>query len=85
MNGFTLDDAKRILRTCAGEDDTVDLEGDILHVSFTDLGYDSLALLETAAIVEREYGVALPEDGLQELDTPGKLIDFVNKDLTARV
>ncbi|MEU2287254.1 acyl carrier protein [Streptomyces sp. NPDC013178] len=61
------------------------LEGDILDVPFVDLGYDSLAVLETAAVIERECGVTLPEEGLHELDTPGKVIHFVNAQLASAV
>ncbi|WP_329580332.1 phosphopantetheine-binding protein [Kitasatospora sp. NBC_01250] len=82
MKEFTLEDVRRIMRSCAGEDDTLNLAGDILDVRFTELGYDSLALLEAAAVIERECGVELPDEGLHELDTPGKLIDFVGESLT---
>ena len=60
MNAFTLDDLRRILRACAGEAESIDLDGDIVDIPFDELGYDSLALLELASRVEREYGAAIP-------------------------
>lgn len=73
LGGFT-----DILRRAAGEEEDVDLEGDIVDVAFTDLGYDSLALLEVAAIVEREFGIALADEVVQEAKTPAMFIGLVN-------
>lgn len=73
LGGFT-----DILRRAAGEEEDVDLEGDIVDVAFTDLGYDSLALLEVAAIVEREFGIALADEAVQEAKTPAMFIGLVN-------
>jgi act minimal PKS acyl carrier protein len=85
MARFTLDDLKQALRTAAGEDESVDLDGDILDSDFGDLGYDSLAVLETASLVERNFDVQLPDHDVGMLHTPGKLIDFVNSILQERV
>ena len=41
MTVFTLDDLRRILRACAGEEDSVDLDADIHDATFGELGYDS--------------------------------------------
>ncbi|MFE1596546.1 acyl carrier protein [Nocardia sp. NPDC058705] len=78
MTDFTLDDLKRVMRECAGEDESVDLNGDILDAPFEDLGYDSLALLETATRIERERGLSVPEEMLIEAKTPRMLLDIVN-------
>ncbi|MFD6282084.1 acyl carrier protein [Streptomyces sp. NPDC060209] len=77
MNGFTLDDLKRVMRECAGEDESIDLDGDILDAPFEDLGYDSLALLETATRIERELGVRMPEEVLSGAKTPRLLLEAV--------
>jgi minimal PKS acyl carrier protein len=79
---FTLDDLRRILRECAGADENVDLDGDILDVDFDDLGYESLALLETGSRIERDYGIRLDESALTEAGTPRALVDLVNEHLT---
>jgi len=73
----TIDDLRRILAACAGADDDVDLNGDILDSPFEELGYDSLALLETAAVISREFGVSIPDDELTELATPRAMLDRV--------
>lgn len=82
MARFTLDDLKQALREAAGEDESVDLDGDILDTEFGELGYDSLAILETASHIERGFGVQLPEDEVGKLQTPGEFIDFVNSVLS---
>ncbi len=77
---FTIDDLRRILLAGAGADEHVDLGADIEHLRFADLGYDSLALLETSGRIEREFDVKLTED-LTESDTPHALVALVNKEL----
>ena len=79
---FTLDDLRRILVAGAGTDESVDLDGDILDVTFQNLSYDSLALLETAGRIEREYGVSFDE-GLTDGATPRSLLAVVNAQLNA--
>ncbi|GGV77844.1 actinorhodin polyketide synthase [Streptomyces gelaticus] len=80
---FTLDDLKLILRTGAGTDEGVDLDGDILDTDFEALGYESLAMLETGSRIEREYDITLDEEALAEARTPRTLIAFVNEHLAA--
>ncbi|MFI6008624.1 acyl carrier protein [Streptomyces sp. NPDC051243] len=75
---FTLDDLKRILREGAGADEGVDLDGDILDTGFEELGYESLALLETGGRIEREFGITLDDDVLTDAHTPRALIAAVN-------
>ncbi|MEU8027629.1 acyl carrier protein [Streptomyces sp. NPDC049099] len=82
---FTLEDLKRILREGAGTDEGVDLDGDILDVDFEDLGYESLALLETGGRIEREYEISLDEDALSEARTPRALLEAVNAQLSVMV
>ncbi|MBD0694989.1 acyl carrier protein [Streptomyces sp. CBMA123] len=74
MAELDIDDIRRILVACAGAQDGIDLSGDILDTSFSDLGYDSLALMESAARIEREYGIELPEDRIGDVGTPRDLI-----------
>ena len=77
MHEFTIEDLKRIVREGAGEDAAA-LDGDVLDRSFQDLGYDSLAVLETVSRVSREVGVALPDELVTEADTPGRMVQLVN-------
>ncbi|EHM27507.1 MULTISPECIES: acyl carrier protein [Streptomyces] len=78
---FTIDDLKSILREGAGADEGVDLDGDILDAEFDALGYESLAMLETAGRIEREYGISLDEEIFADARTPRALIALVNGQL----
>jgi minimal PKS acyl carrier protein len=74
---MTIDDLRKILIACAGESDGV-LDGDIRDVDFDDLGYDSLALMETAARIKSDFGITIPDEQIPQLRTPGELLDLVN-------
>lgn len=79
---MTVDDLKRILHEAAGSDDSMNLDGDILDVEFADLGYDSVALLETSSRVELQYDVMLPDDAVTAVPTPRRFLKMVNDGLT---
>jgi act minimal PKS acyl carrier protein len=74
----TIEDLKRILRESAGADENVDLDDEILDIDFDALGYDSLALLETAARITREYGVTLDDEAVTSARTPRRFLGVVN-------
>lgn len=80
---FTLDDLRRILRAAAGENDVAVLDGDILDMPFAELGYDSLALLETAGRIEREFGIQLEDSTVTEAETTRALLHAVNAEIQA--
>ncbi|ACZ87056.1 acyl carrier protein [Streptosporangium roseum] len=80
---FTLDDLKEVMRACAGVTDSVDLDSDIADITFTDLGYDSLAVLEMAAKLQNHLGVVIPDDVAEQLPTPRALAEYVNVRLAA--
>ncbi|WP_420497261.1 acyl carrier protein [Parafrankia sp. FMc2] len=75
---MTIDDLRRILVECAGDVQEGEPAGDIRDVAFEELGYDSLALMETSARITTEFGVAVPDDRLADLRTPRELLDLVN-------
>lgn len=77
-HSFTLEVLKQILREEAGVEEGIDLDGDILDTGFEDLGYESLALLETSGRIERDYGISLDESTLAVSSTPRELIQAVN-------
>ncbi|MER5950506.1 acyl carrier protein [Streptomyces sp. NPDC001904] len=81
-SAFTLNDLRTVLLEAAGTDEDVDLAGDILDNDFEELGYESLALLETAGRIERTRGISLDEEALAGARTPRQLIDLVNSHLT---
>ncbi|WP_432051964.1 acyl carrier protein [Streptomyces xiamenensis] len=78
---FTVNDLRRILHAAAGESDGADLDLNTLDTDFTQLGYDSLARLETGSRIEREFGIKLDDTTLLEAETPGALIEAVNAQL----
>ncbi|MFJ4717482.1 acyl carrier protein [Streptomyces sp. NPDC088785] len=78
---FTLDDLKRTLLEAAGVAEGVDLDADILDTEFDVIGYESLALLETGSLIEREYGISLDEEAVGEANTPRAFIEVVNAQL----
>ncbi|MFF3916338.1 acyl carrier protein [Streptomyces sp. NPDC001852] len=80
---FTLEDLKRILRDAAGTEEGVDLEGEILDTELEALGYESLALLETAGRIEREYDITLDDSVVTDAKTPRALLELVNEQLLA--
>ena len=78
MTAFTIAELIRVLHECAGTDEDVDLDGDILDRTFEDLGYDSLALLNTAGRLERDLAIKLPDDAVSKVETPRQLLEEVN-------
>jgi act minimal PKS acyl carrier protein len=84
VSELTLSHLVDILRECAGEDEAVTAEGgDIGDVELEYLGYDSLAVMEAASRVKREYGVELPDDTLAEIRTLNRFVAAVNEILAS--
>ncbi|KUL31146.1 acyl carrier protein [Streptomyces regalis] len=75
---FTITDLTRILLEGAGAGEGIDLGGDILDTDFEELGYESLALLETGGRIEREYGISLDDDIFTDHRTPRALVAAIN-------
>lgn len=76
---FGLQELREIMRSVAGVEAGVDLDGPIADQPFDELGYDSLAVLEVMSEVQRRRGVELPSDEVFELETPAQAIEFVNR------
>ena len=76
---MTIDDLRRILTECAGEDESVNLADDILDTPFAELGYDSLALMETAARIKQEFGVEISDEEIATIQTPRALLEAVHQ------
>lgn len=85
MATFTLADLVGYVREAAGEDEEFDLNGDIGDTKFTNLGYDSIAMVEVAVLVERELGIKLPGEGTGKDATPKEFVELVNELLPAPV
>jgi act minimal PKS acyl carrier protein len=76
---MTIDDVLRILKECAGEGENLEVGDALQDTTFEELGYDSLALIETASRIEQDYGVAIPDEDITELQTPRALLTLVNE------
>ncbi|MFJ4823160.1 acyl carrier protein [Streptomyces bacillaris] len=84
MTELTLTELTDILRECAGEDEALtDYEGDVGEAELESLGYDSLALMEAASRVKRQYGVELSDGGLAEIRTLHQFVTAVNEHLAS--
>ncbi|WP_017571014.1 acyl carrier protein [Nocardiopsis halotolerans] len=78
MPKMSLTDLRRILVENAGEVEGTQLDESLLDVGFEEIGYDSLALMESAAAITDEYGVEVPDETLADLRTPRQFLEFVN-------
>jgi act minimal PKS acyl carrier protein len=86
MATFTQADLVGYIRQAAGEDEGFDLDGDIADITFADLGYDSVAMVEIALLVERELGISLPDDDrASKSSTPKGFVELVNELLPASI
>lgn len=72
MKDFDLDDLRELMRLSAGVDEDIDIEGDIVDTTFTNMNYDSLAVLELASRIERDWGVTVPDEVAAGLKTPAR-------------
>lgn len=71
-----LDDLTRVMREGAGAN--VDFGGQVQDMDFEVLGYDSLALLETATRIGREFDIAVDDDVVSAAHTPRALLKAIN-------
>jgi len=78
LNRLTYDGLMSVIRECAGESDEMTHIDDAMDVPFADLGYDSLALMETASRLQRDYGIDLPDETVVDVETPRAFIELVN-------
>jgi act minimal PKS acyl carrier protein len=84
-NHFTFDDLIEIMRTSIGIDDGVRLDGDQADVDFAAIGYDSLALIELASQIQRQYGIRISdEDALEKLRSPREAVAYVDGQLATQ-
>lgn len=75
---ITLEVLAQALTESAGSDEHTELNDEVLDVDFDELGYDSLALLETAARLERDHGIELDDDAATSVKTPRELLGLAN-------
>ena len=78
MQTVNFDELRTILIEAAGTADDVDLTDDLIDTDLYDLGYDSLALMEMAALIKQRFGVVISDEEVTELRTFRLLLDRVN-------
>ncbi|WUH94333.1 acyl carrier protein [Streptomyces sp. NBC_00433] len=74
---ITVTEIWRIIIASAGAPEAGVGEVDFADISFDELGYESLALMETASAIEREFSVSVPDELLFEARTPRELAELV--------
>ncbi|MFI8089631.1 acyl carrier protein [Streptomyces sp. NPDC086080] len=83
MSSISFEDLKAIMNRCTGELDGEELKEADIATPFTDIGYDSLAVLEIASQLQREYGLQIPDEAIEEMVSPKAVLDYVNANLAA--
>jgi minimal PKS acyl carrier protein len=83
MATFDMNDLRGIMHACAGPGDHPHLEGDVLDITYTDLEFDSLAVLELVTRIQQDFGIPFPDDAVEEMETPRNVLDYVNQQLVA--
>lgn len=84
MDNFTAADLRRYLESNSGEVEDIDWTDDkALGQQYSDIGYDSLAILELCAAVQRDFRVPLPDDAVFDMTTPTATIDYINNRIAA--
>jgi act minimal PKS acyl carrier protein len=79
MRRFTLDDLREILCQASGDAGTGAGDADIAHVSYAELGYDSLARLDIVARIKQGFGVEVPDDAIDAGSMPASTVTVVNR------
>jgi act minimal PKS acyl carrier protein len=77
MERFTIAELTVIMKQAAGEVEVGDR--DVADVTYLDLGYDSLALLEISARIKQTLGVQVPDAALTTSATPADTVAAVNQ------
>ncbi|WP_158852617.1 acyl carrier protein [Saccharothrix deserti] len=79
MSKLTIEELFQALIESAGDSETDITPADSLDVPFADIGYDSLALMETAAKIAQRTGVKIDDEQLVDAETPRQLLDLLNR------
>lgn len=76
MKSLTLEELRVLMVDVL--DEPIDLLPGFDSMTFTDLGYDSLAKLAMSAMLVERHGVDVPINTLQALRTPADLLECIN-------
>jgi minimal PKS acyl carrier protein len=81
MAELTIDDLTGFLLRAVGEDESIDLSGDILDTQLVDLGFDSLAVIATTSSLEQHFQIKLEDSDASDIETPRDFLDIFNRQL----
>ncbi|MGW0393816.1 acyl carrier protein [Streptomyces sp. NPDC003042] len=84
MDRLELTGLTRILRARGGEEEGVELDGEVQDLYWVELGYDCLSVLLAAGSIERRFDIFLDGELLERADTPRRFLALVNSVLGAR-
>ena len=70
-----------MLYECAGNPPEELTDAQVAAMSFEDLGYESVVVLETVGALERAWGIKLPDSVVGDAPTPLDLCQLVNRSL----
>lgn len=76
MKSLTLEELRILMAGVL--DDPVDLPSGFDSIPFTDLGYDSLAMMAMSAMLMERYSIDVPRNVLRALRTPADLLECIN-------
>ncbi|MFC8827469.1 acyltransferase domain-containing protein [Streptomyces sp. NPDC057137] len=79
MPRLTLDDLSAFLNESTDDDILVHLTEADLDTAFAGLGVDSLSIVELSSRLGTAFGMPEPDDVLEDLRTPRRSLDFVNR------
>jgi act minimal PKS acyl carrier protein len=83
MAEFDTPRLRAMMKDCAGPGEHPELEGEFIDTTYEDLGFDSLAVLELATLIQQDLGVPFPDDAVAEMVTPRNVLDYVNQQIAA--
>ncbi|WP_175772856.1 phosphopantetheine-binding protein [Paraburkholderia phenazinium] len=83
MATFELENLLALLRNSEERDESVAVEVNASHADqdFAEIGFDSLALFNIVAEVEREYSIQVGYDDLMSARTPNQLLSLIQRRL----
>jgi act minimal PKS acyl carrier protein len=67
-----------IIRECLGEADYEEIGENDFATEFTELGYDSLLVLEIATRIQDRYRIRIPDEAVEEMTSPEQMLTSVN-------
>ena len=81
MPAFTVTNLEVMMTACTGGEQVYRLVEGELDVTFPDLSFDSLAVLELATRIQEGLMVPFPDEAVERMRTPRDVLDYVKAGL----